>query len=330
MIRLRLPTTALVAALVVAACGGEGSRQQALSRGGPLGSLRDLVLFDRSLDAGGPFFVDRFEVTRGDWADFANSPAGVAVGAQAPQMGSPSEAVLPVGRVDLRQARAFARWRRCRLPRTAEWEYARTGGGRRAYPWGEQFEPARANTAELGLGTTLPVGTFESGRSGSGPYDLIGNVAEWTETVPGTWFRLDRDLLSPMQLAVGRVRRQPGLALWSWSPVIMPTMFVVQAGDVAAPREVLGGHFLEPSIEERDARAPSDYSDTVGVRLCTTPRELLQSIVAGIGSYSPEDLEQLRRFFVRGRNTEVMRQARSQLDLTSRELQFLDPFLAEL
>ncbi|MEC7585191.1 MAG: formylglycine-generating enzyme family protein [Planctomycetota bacterium] len=330
MIPLRLPTTALVAALVAASCGHEGSQQESLARSGPLGSLRDLVLFDRSFDAGGPFFVDRFEVTRGDWSDFASTPEGAAVGAEEPEMRSPSDEVLPVGKVDLRQARAFARWRRCRLPRTAEWEYARTGGGRRAYPWGEQFEPARANTAELALGSTLPVGTFESGRSGSGPYDLIGNVAEWTETVPGVWFRLDRGLLSPMQQAIGRVRQQPALTIWNWSPSFMPIMFVVQAGDVAAPREVLGGHFLEPSVEERDARAPTDFSDTVGVRLCTTPRELLQSLADGMDSYSQQDLEQLRRFFARGRNAEVMRQARAALDLTPAQLEFLAPFLAEL
>jgi hypothetical protein len=42
-----------------------------------------------------------------------------------------------------------------------------------------------ANTLELGLGRPTAVGTFESGRSPSDCYDLLGNVSEWVaDSVP--------------------------------------------------------------------------------------------------------------------------------------------------
>ncbi|MEY3161262.1 MAG: hypothetical protein RIT25_1253, partial [Planctomycetota bacterium] len=42
----------------------------AIAREGRFGSLRDLVVFDRPAEQGGPFFLDRFEVTRDDWTQF--------------------------------------------------------------------------------------------------------------------------------------------------------------------------------------------------------------------------------------------------------------------
>jgi len=48
------------------------------------------------------------------------------------------------------------------------------------YPWGNEFDPQNANTAESKIGTTSDVGKFSP--QGDSPYgcaDMAGNVSEW-------------------------------------------------------------------------------------------------------------------------------------------------------
>ncbi len=70
---------------------------------------------------------------------------------------------------------------RFRLPSEAEWEYAARGVEcARNFPWGDQFELGRANTAEEGIGRTTVIDRFSTGKSSFGVWDLSGNVFEWT------------------------------------------------------------------------------------------------------------------------------------------------------
>jgi formylglycine-generating enzyme required for sulfatase activity len=86
---------------------------------------------------------------------------------------SPASAQQYAGWLSARTGRSF------RLLSEPEWELAAGGGQGREFPWGEEFEAGRANTADFGPLTTTPVGCFAAGL---GPYpihDLSGNVEEW-------------------------------------------------------------------------------------------------------------------------------------------------------
>ena len=49
----------------------------------------------------------------------------------------------------------------------------------RAFPWGEDFDPNKANTDESGVGATSAVGCYPAGSSPYGIQEMSGNVWEW-------------------------------------------------------------------------------------------------------------------------------------------------------
>jgi formylglycine-generating enzyme required for sulfatase activity len=94
----------------------------------------------------------------------------------------------PVVDVSWHDAEAYCQWlsevtgKAVRLPSEAEWEKAARGDqDKRRYPWGDEFEAARCNSHELGLGETTPVGIFTMGASPYGVLDMAGNVWESVE-----------------------------------------------------------------------------------------------------------------------------------------------------
>lgn len=83
----------------------------------------------------------------------------------------------PVHHLRPEDAEAYAAWAGAALPAADAWEKAARGWDGRNYPWGDAFDPARANTAESGRERTAPV---EAHPQGSGLYAMIGDVFEYT------------------------------------------------------------------------------------------------------------------------------------------------------
>ncbi len=97
----------------------------------------------------------------------------------------------PVVLVSHADAIACADWlskvtgRRWRLPTEKEWEKAARGPDGRRFPWGDDFDGRRLNSADRGPFDTLPVGSFAEGASPYGVRDAAGQVFEWTATPAG-------------------------------------------------------------------------------------------------------------------------------------------------
>lgn len=137
----------------------------------------------------------------------------------------------PVVGVTWYEAEAYCRWLSAQpenegrdfcLPTEAMWEKAArggpsagsgrgfppTGGGDRGgaarrYPWGDDFDPERANTGEGGIEEPTAVGVYPLGASPYGAQDMIGNVWEWC----ADWFGPYQEPHEPPETGAFRLLR---------------------------------------------------------------------------------------------------------------------------
>jgi formylglycine-generating enzyme required for sulfatase activity len=107
------------------------------------------------------------------------------------------------------EAMAFCAWLSTRLgilvtlPTEQQWEKAARGLLGRLYPYGNDFDPTKANTMESGIHETSAVGVFIAGASPYSIHDMSGNVWEWTSTEYATGRRGDRGSCEPRVLRGG-------------------------------------------------------------------------------------------------------------------------------
>lgn len=151
------------------------------------------------------FRIARHPVTNAQWQHFIDdhgyqkpkwwSEAGWALvqeaGLTVPRLwGDPrfNGSNQPVVGITWYEATAYCRWLSARLgyevrlPSESEWEKAARGTDGWAYPWGNSWDAAKANTAESSIGSTTPVGCYPDGACPCGALDMSGNVIEWTAT----------------------------------------------------------------------------------------------------------------------------------------------------
>ena len=136
------------------------------------------------------FYIDRYEVTNADYWVFWKTLDLTGQLERAPRFWDRNDDgsfEIPAGRenhpvvgVSFNDALAYATWSGKRLPTEDEWEAAARGLKGTRYPWGEDYEPGRANDRDAALAGTAPVGSFVEGASATGCFDLSGNVEEWT------------------------------------------------------------------------------------------------------------------------------------------------------
>ncbi len=128
------------------------------------------------------FYLDRKEVSQEEYARFAKRPLPKIEVFEDDQskLLQPEFAAMSMS---WDEAAAYCKWAGKRLPTEAEWEKAGRGEGKRKYAWGETFMNGRANAnvdgSEDGFRYLAPPGSFETGLSPYGIYDMTGNVAEW-------------------------------------------------------------------------------------------------------------------------------------------------------
>lgn len=196
------------------------------------------------------FWIDRYEVTNDAYVPFVQ-----ATGHRAPANANPASTLWesnlpisgigthPVVNVSWDDAVVYCSWAGKRLPTEAEWEKAARGTDGRRYPWGNDWDITKANSASYWAGRTIdfqsgadwesfwikgegaqmakekgvkgevltmPVGSFPEGVSPYGLHDMAGNAAEWVQDWYNPNYYMEAPRLAPQGPSRGAIKAMRG------------------------------------------------------------------------------------------------------------------------
>jgi formylglycine-generating enzyme required for sulfatase activity len=135
------------------------------------------------------YYIDKFEVTNFAYKSCVDAgvcipPIDSSTDIQASYYGDSKFKDYPVVFITWYMAKTYCEWRGARTPTEAQWEKAARGDDSRKYPWGnDEADCGKANYQPC-VGNATKVGSYLSGKSPYGVYDMAGNVFEWT----ADWF----------------------------------------------------------------------------------------------------------------------------------------------
>jgi len=140
------------------------------------------------------YYIDLHEVTNADYKEYIEA-TGPKTKPRYWDDSNFNQSNQPVVGVTWKEAQAFCQWKGKRLPTEAQWEKAARGKRPVKYPWGNEEPDKNRLNFNSYVGKTTPVGSYPTGKSDYGVFDLSGNVAEWVQD----WHFPEYYLFSPKE-----------------------------------------------------------------------------------------------------------------------------------
>jgi formylglycine-generating enzyme required for sulfatase activity len=209
------------------------------------------------------YWIDRTEVTNANWQAFVEaggyttpdywSEDGLAWLSKfpadflpmiCPQSSKPDN---PRACITWYEAEAYARWRGGSLPTEAQWEYAARGPESRLYPWGNEWDAARANVVDSK--GSEPVGRYLDGASWVGTLDMAGNLMEWTQDWLDPAYYADSPQDDPTGPADGRVKVERG-GWWGSNPFVARSTYRHYEDPPTYQDHHIGVRIVSPDVPE--------------------------------------------------------------------------------
>ena len=147
------------------------------------------------------YYIDLHEATNADYKKYIEA-TGFKTKPRYwndPNFNQPNQ---PVVGTTWKESQAFCHWQNKRLPTEAEWEKASRGKRPIKYPWGNEAPDKTRLNFNNHIGKTTAVGSYPTGKSDYGVFDLSGNVAEWVQD----WHFPEYYLFSPKENPPGPER----------------------------------------------------------------------------------------------------------------------------